>query len=180
MIPRPVVLASMFPFFVLTAMGQQPPKAKPPVSESKATVGPKAIGKFNDWIAATHQEAGQTVCYAFTRAQSSLPALPGRGPVVLTVTHRATGRNAVAIEAGFAYAPNVTVNVQVDQAGLEFYTAQRAAFARNGLDAVTAFETANRAIARSPGPHDTSITDTFSMKGFTAAYTAISKQCPPK
>ena len=70
-------------------------------------------------------ESGQTVCYAFTRAQSSAPPLPGRGAVVLTVTERSSGRDAVAIEAGFAYAANATVTLQVDQAGLEFYTSGR-------------------------------------------------------
>ena len=58
---------------------------KRPAAE-KAAPGPKELGKFDDWIAATHQESGQTVCYAFTRVQSSAPGLPGRGAVVLTVT----------------------------------------------------------------------------------------------
>jgi hypothetical protein len=163
------------------ALAQQPqpspPKRKPASTEPKAAA-PKAIGTFDDWIAATHQEAGQPVCYAFTRAQSSIPALAGRGAVILTVTERVSGRDAVAIEAGFAYAPNATVNVQADQTGLDFYTHQRAAFARNGRDAVTAFRASARAIARSPGPHETTVTDTFSLKGFTAAYEAIGKACP--
>jgi hypothetical protein len=100
--------------------------------------------------------------------------------VILTVTQRASGRDSVAIEAGFAFAPNATVNVQADQTGLDFYTHQRAAFARDGHAAVAAFQSAGRAIARSPGPHDATVTDTFSLKGFTAAYAAISKACPPR
>jgi hypothetical protein len=161
------------------AMAQQPPKKKAQPAVEKPG-GPKPIGRFDDWIAATHPEAGQPVCYAFTRAQNSLPALAGRGAVVLTVTQRASGRDAVAIEAGFAFAPNAAVTVQADQTGLDFYTSQRAAFARNGHAAVTAFQAAGRAIARSPGPRDAKVTDTFSLKGFSAAYAAISKACPPK
>src|SRR3954466_8186494 len=99
-----------------------------PATHAAASNAPKSIGKFDDWTAATHQESGAPVCYAFTRVQSSAPTLPGRGPVVLTVTERASGRDAVAIEAGFPYAANATVTVQVDQAGLEFYTAGRNAF----------------------------------------------------
>jgi len=161
------------------------PKKKPvtgtqPAAPKAPAEGPKKIGAFDDWIAATHQEAGQPVCYAFTRAQSSMPALTGRGAVILTVTQRMSGRDAVALEAGFAFAPNATVTVQADQTGLDFYTAQRAAFARKGHDAVTAFQGASRAIARSPGPRDTTVTDTFSLKGFSAAYAAISKACPPR
>lgn len=153
-------------------------KTAAPVHPAAAAVGPKSIGKFEDWTAATHQEAGQTVCYAFTRTQSSAPALPGRGAVVLTVTERSSGRDAVAIEAGFPYATNATVTVQVDQTGLEFYTAGRNAFARDGKAAVTAFGKGSRAIARSPAPKE--VTDTFSLKGFGAAYAAIVKACPAK
>jgi hypothetical protein len=181
MISRTLILALLAPFLLPSAMAQQsPPKKKPPVAAAPKADAPKRIGNFDDWIAATHPEAGQMVCYAFTRAQSSMPAVAGRGGVVLTVTQRASGRDAVAIEAGFAFAPNASVTVQADQAGLDFYTHLRAAFARNGHEAVTAFRTASRAIARSPGPRDVTVTDTFSLKGFAAAYAAISKACPPK
>jgi hypothetical protein len=153
---------------------------KPAPARAPSATGPKSIGKFDDWTAATHQESGQTVCYAFTRAQSSTPAMPGRGGVILTVTERPSGRDAVAIESGFAYPANASVTVQVDQAGLEFYTAQRAAFARDGKAAVSALHKGSRAIARSHGPKDTSVTDTFSLKGFGPAYAAIVKACPAK
>jgi hypothetical protein len=152
-----------------------PKKAAP---HAATAASPKSIGKFEDWTAATHQESGQTVCYAFTRVQSSAPTLPGRGPVVLTVTERSSGRDAVAMEAGFSYPANATVTVQVDQAGLEFYTSGRNAFARDGKAAVTAFGKGSRAIARSPGAKD--VTDTFSLKGFGQAYAAIVKACPAK
>jgi len=157
-----------------------PKKAEAPARAAPASVAPKEIAKFEDWTAATHQESGQTVCYAFTRAQSSSPSVPGRGQVVLTVTERLTGRDAVAMEAGFTYAANANVTVQVDQTGLDFYTAQRNAFAREGKAAVAAFEKGARAIARSPGPKDAQVTDTFSLKGFAKAYEAIVKACPPK
>jgi invasion protein IalB len=145
-----------------------------------APAGPKQIGQFEDWTAATNQEAGSTACYAFTRVQSSVPKVASRGQVILTVTERASGRDTVAISAGFTFAPNAAVTVQVDQTGLEFYTYQTNAFARDGKAAVAAFDKGSRAIARLPGPKDTQVTDTFSLKGFTAAYGAIVKACPAK
>ena len=203
MILRALLLSALPVLFISSAMAQQPP---PPKNKTATTVqkpggpkitgatgnesaqsrtpqkpgGPKAIGTFDDWTAATHQEAGQQVCYAFTRAQTSVPSLAGRGPVILTVTQRVSGRDAVALEAGFPYAQDAAVTVQADQTSLDFYTHLRAAFARKGHDAVTAFQAAGRAIAHSPGPHDATINDTFSLKGFSAAYAAISKACPPK
>ncbi|MBN8889110.1 MAG: hypothetical protein BGP12_02500 [Rhodospirillales bacterium 70-18] len=145
-----------------------------------AAAGPKAIGTFGDWQAATYPEGGQTVCYAFARAKTSAPALPGRGPVMLTVTQRASGRDAVSLSAGFAYAPNAGVKVAAEAVELDFYTAQRSAFARDGHAAVLAFEKANQAVAHSPGPKGQAVTDTFSLRGFTAAYGAINKACPAK
>ena len=178
-IPLTAALLLLAPLLAAgNAHAQNQPAKKP--AEATKPEGPKSIGKFDDWTAATHKEAGQNVCYAFVKAQSSSPALPNRSGVVLTVTHRPSGRDAVALEAGFTYAANASVTVQVDQAGLEFYTAQRNAFARDGKAAVAAFNKGNRAIARSPGPKDAIVTDTFSLKGFAGAYAAITKACPAK
>ncbi len=144
----------------------------------RAADAPKALGKFDDWTAATHQEGGQLVCYAFTRATNSSPPLHGRGEVVLTVAERPNGRDAVALSAGFAYAANAEATLQIDHAAQNFYTAQRSAFARDGAATVRALRDGHTAIARSPGPHGTPIVDTFSLRGFPAAYAAILKVCP--
>ena len=146
----------------------------------KKPAGPKAIGKFEDWTAATNKEAGQTVCYAFTRAIASTPALSGRGDVVLTVTERTGGRDAVALSAGFAYAANSAVSVAIDaQPPLDFYTAQRSAFSRDGHATVQGFLKGKQIVATSPAPRSAQVADTFSLKGFNAAYAAIVKACPP-
>jgi len=58
-------------------------------------------------------------------------------------------------------------------------TAQRSAFARDGRAAVLAFAKGKTAVAHSPAPHDVTAVDTFSLRGFEAAYTAINKACPP-
>jgi hypothetical protein len=158
--------------------------AMPVVAQAQhkaASAPPRELGKFDDWIAATHGESGQTVCYAFVRAKNSAPAVAGRGDVVLTVTERPAGRDTVAITAGFTYRKDATVTMQVDTTGLDFYTAQTSAFARDGKAAVAAFEKGAQALARSPGPRDgQTVVDTFSLRGFTAAYAAINKACPAR
>ena len=151
-----------------------------PQKNRPAAAGPKRIGKFDDWQAATHQEAGQPVCYAFTRPTNSTPAVPGRGDVVLSVTERSGGRDAVALSAGFSYAPNAEVELGAEGVTLPFYTSGRSAFARDGRAAVQLFTKGRQAVARSPGPRGTAVADTFSLHGFTLAYAAISKACPAK
>jgi hypothetical protein len=172
------ILAVTLPAAALAQPRPAHPPAHPaPVRTSNA---PKSIGKWDDWQAATHQEGGALVCYAFTRATASAPALTGRGDVVLTVTQRPGGRDAVAISAGFAYAAGAEAQVQVDSAQLPFYTANRSAFARDGRAAVAAFERGRQAVARSPAPRAATVSDTFSLRGFTPAYAAINRACPSR
>ena len=177
----PATLASFAVLaLALPAGAEQRPTHAAAHAPAPRAVGPKKIGTFDDWTAATNSEAGQTVCYAFTRAQSSAPVLPGRGDVVLTVTERPGGRDAVAISAGFTYAASAAVAVQADAASFEFYTNQRSAFSRDGHATVLAFQKAQKVVARSPGPKNAPVSDSFSLKGFTAAYAAITKACPAK
>jgi hypothetical protein len=178
--PLILILSLSLPASIVFAQPQHAPPAKKKPSADRKTEGPKAIGRFDDWVAAIHQEAGQPVCYAFTPARTSTPEVKNRGRVVLTVTQRPGLRDAVAIEAGFTYPTDAAVTVKADQTQLEFYTAQRNAFARDGHAAAAALDRASRAVAVSPGPRETKVTDTFSLKGFAAAYAAIVKKCPPR
>ena len=176
--PVLALLTLVLPAAVLAQPRPSHPPAHPaPVRPSNA---PKPIGKWDDWRAATHQEGGALICYAFTLATASAPVLSGRGEVVLTVTQRPSTRDAVAISAGFAYPSGAEPTVQVDSTQLSFYTANRSAFAKDGRGAVAAFERGRQAIAKSPAPRAPSVSDTFSLRGFTPAYAAINKACPPR
>ncbi len=163
---------------LITPALAQNPAHKP---EEKGPPPPKELGKFDDWIAATHEESGVTVCYAFVPAKNSAPAVPNRGQVILTVTQRPTGRDAVAITAGYIYPKGATPTMQVGTTGLDFYTSGSDAFARDGHAAVAAFQKGDVALTRAPGPREGQvIADTYSLRGFSAAYAAISKACPPR
>ncbi|MBV9654263.1 MAG: hypothetical protein JOZ42_06835 [Acetobacteraceae bacterium] len=159
------------------AAAQRQPARKPaPAAEPG---GPKALGRFESWTAATHEESGQTVCYAFTYATNSTPAIAGRPKAVLTVTERPTGRDAVAISAGFQYPTGAEVTAQLEQSALNFYTSGNSAFARESAVAVAALQKARQIVARSPNPRGGGqIVDTFSLRGFNQAYQAINKACP--
>ncbi|MDJ0388333.1 invasion associated locus B family protein [Roseomonas sp. E05] len=139
---------------------------------------PQALGTFQDWTAATYTEGRSKICYAFTRA-SKTEGAGNRQNVMLTVTHRPQGRDQVALRSGYTYAPKAEVTVAVGDTELDFYTAQDNAFARNGGRAVAAFKAGANAVAKGSGPQGRgTATDTFSLSGFTAAYEAISKECP--
>lgn len=180
----PLVFLALTPALALPARAEAAKKphhaaASPASGAAQRPGGPKSIGQFQDWQAATHEEAGQLACYAFTRATASSPALPGRGAVVLTVTQRPSARDGVAVSAGFPYAPGAEVALDVGGTKLPFYTAGRAAFAKDGHAVVAAFRhAAGPAAVSSPAPHHKDVVDTFSLRGFPAAYAAIDKACP--
>jgi hypothetical protein len=162
---------------VSPAAAQPKPAAKPPAAAAPA---PKPIGAFEEWQAATYDEGGQTVCYAFTKARTSSQKLPGRGEIILTVTQRVAMRDAVSISAGFEYPTNASVDVQSDKGKFEFYTAKRSAFARDGHAVIAALSASRQVTAKSPHPQKKEVIDTFGLKGFAKAYEAINKACPPK
>ncbi len=175
------VIVALLALVIVVPAAAQPKKPAAPKHPEPASGAAKKLGSFEDWVAAIHQENGQTVCYAFTYAKHSAPAVPGREPVILTVTQRPGGRDAVAISAGFDYGKDAAVSMQVETTGLDFYTAQRNAFARDGKAAVAAFGKGAQAQSRSPGPRDGQVVvDTFSLRGFSAAYAAINKACPAR
>ncbi|MCA3325549.1 MAG: hypothetical protein INF75_17660 [Roseomonas sp.] len=159
----------------LPALAQQRPAAP---AQQAAPSAPRQLGTFRDWTAATHQENGQKICYAFTRASKTEPNRQG---VVLTVTHRPGGRDAVALTAGYAYPRNAEVTMAIGQTNLPFYASGNSAFARDGTAVVAAMRGGNRATTRGPaaGGRGTA-NDQFSLAGFSAAHDAISRECPAR
>ena len=184
---RPYVTAMRFipaliclSFVAVSPAWSQTKPAPAPATQGDPTV-PKVFGRFGDWRAASRAEAGQQVCYAYTQASKSTPAIAGRASVTLTVTQRPLGpRDAVSLSPGFAYVANAALAASVDGVAVDFYPDGRYAFARDGKVAVQAFLKGNAVQIRSPNAKAGNVTDAFSLKGFAAAYAAISKACPPK
>jgi hypothetical protein len=84
----------------------------------------------------------------------------------------------VAISGGPAYPKGADMTVQVNQAGLDFYTSGHDAFARDNNAATAAFSRGLTAVARAPGPHGAQTTLNFNLDGFTLAHDAMEKACP--
>lgn len=143
-----------------------------------AALGPNG-GTYGDWTAATYGSGDAKVCYAFTTVQRTKPAIQSRGKVMLTVSERKDSHDEVSVTAGYNYPKNAKVKLTVGSRDFDFYTQDNIAFTSAGKDAVSAFETGNAAIVTSPGPKGKiTVTDQFSLAGFTAAYKAISSACP--
>ena len=149
---------------------------------AQAQQRPTQLGSFQSWTAATVTDNGQKVCYAFARAARSQGAPGGRGSVTLTVAHRPNGRDQVALATGFALARGAVSELEVgDKEYRSYGVVQSNAFFQGGEELVAAFRRGRDAEARTPGPNGRgTVTDTFPLSGFTAAYEAISKACPAR
>ncbi|WP_431304093.1 invasion associated locus B family protein [Sediminicoccus sp. BL-A-41-H5] len=142
---------------------------------------PSRLGDYQSWTAAAHTESGQKVCYAFTRARS-LDGVGGRDAnnVMLLVTHRPGGRDQVAVRSGYNFPRGAETKLFVGQNEFAFFTASDNSFARDGRAVVAALRGGREAVHRGPGPNGRGqATDTFALAGFTQAYEAIGRECPP-
>ncbi len=153
-----------------------------PISAAAAG-GPVALGpnngQYGDWTAATYGDGVDKACYAFTKLAHSDTSIPNRGPVLLTVTERKASRDEVTISAGYTYLKDAKVKLTVGTSKIEFYTQDGDAFTEGGKEAVTAMRKTDIAQAKSTGPvKGVTITDDFSLKGFSDAYAAIIAACP--
>jgi hypothetical protein len=167
------------PALLAPALLALPMLALPAVAQ-QAPAQPRRLGQFQSWTAAVHTEAGQKICYAFSRATKAEGVVNRpANQVLLTVTHRPQGRDAVALRAGYAYPRNAEVKVQVGQTEFTFYTSGTDAHARDGAASVRAFRGGREVAARGPGPNNRGVAaDTFALAGFAQAYEAISRECP--
>jgi invasion protein IalB len=168
--PRIAVLAAALVLAALPAAAQQRPQQ----------AQPQRLGAHGNWTAATTQENGQKVCYAFTRAARSDGAPGNRATVTLTVTHRPGGRDQVAASVGYPLSRGAESVMTVGTGEFRSYAVQgSSAFFQNGAQLMAAFRNGREAVVRTPGPPGRgAVTDTFPLGGFSAAYEAISRECP--
>ena len=137
---------------------------------------PKPLGVFQKWTAATYGTGASEACYAFTTA----PAAKGSkaAPAMLTVTERAGDPDEISVSQGVNYAKDAKPTVKVGGQTLPFFTKGDTAYALHGNATTKAFLGGSNAIATSPTPDGKTVTDTFSLTGFSDAYKAIQKACP--
>jgi hypothetical protein len=136
---------------------------------------PVALGRFGDWWAAVHREAGHVVCYAFTR---SATAKNGQLSAVLSVAERPTERDDVAVAVPFTFRHDASMRVEVGNRTFDFYMAPRAAFARDGGAVMNAFARGGMVVDQTLDARGAPASDQFSLNGFSDAYAAISRACP--
>ncbi len=156
--------------------------AGPVQAQSGSADSFRKIGAFNAWEAYSYKEGGQTVCYMVSQPTKKQGNYKRRGDVFAMVTHRPgeKSRDVVSFYAGYTYKKDSGVDVRIGSGRFDLFTAADAAWARTkNADAalVRAMIRGATMVVKGTSRFGTLTTDTYSLRGFTAAYRAISRAC---
>ena len=142
----------------------------------------RKIGAFNAWEAYSFKENEQIVCYIVSQPTKKRGDYKRRGDVFAMVTHRPgeKSRDVVSFYAGYTLEKGSSVDVRIGSGRFDMFTAADAAWARTkNADAalVRAMIRGAGMVVKGTSRFGTLTTDTYSLRGFTAAYRAISRAC---
>lgn len=133
------------------------------------------ITHFQDWAVASDLQNGRQICYSFTQSLTATHPTKECGAAVIVVTHTPPHRDRVVISPCRPYgAGQATLALTVDKTTLPFQSKGKFAYAQQGPEVVTAFRRGMKATV--PGPTGGG-TETFSLRGFAAAYDSMQKDC---
>jgi invasion protein IalB len=155
----------------------------PALAQSAAT----SIGPFKDWNAFVSSDGGAKMCFVATQPKDSKYSQPvnGRDPAFFQITRipsRSIVNEASSI-AGYTFAANADVTIDVDGTKFKMFldashpdTAWSVPDTESAL--VDAMKKGHAMTLTATSKRGTTITDSYSLSGISAALDAISKECP--
>lgn len=145
----------------------------------------RLIDNFGDWSAFAENEGGNKTCFMGSLPKKSEGKYKVRGEIHVLVSHRPAEKifNEISFRAGYTYKEGSEVTVDIDDEAFKLFTDEGHAWAYDAK-ADAALAKAMRAgksmVVRGSSSRGTTTTDTYSLKGFTAAHNAINKACNVK
>lgn len=150
---------------------------------SAQAAAPKVLGTFNDWEAYQLIEgANQRTCYMASQPSKKEPGNVKRGDVLVFVTHRPADkeRDVVNVQFGYPLKAGSDVQLSVGDAKFNLFANGEAAWTRGAADdkaLVGAMMKGANMTVNGLSERGTKTVDTYSLRGFTAAYREITKAC---
>ena len=140
-----------------------------------------SLGAFGDWEAYRDARAG--FCYAGSKPVKQEGRYTQRGDAFVLVTHRPKEKSfdVVSFDAGYAYKNGAEVSVIIGAQTLSLFGQGEQAWARDGggdIQLVKAMRGGSTLVVKGTSSRGTETTDTYSLKGVSAALDAINKACP--
>ena len=166
--------------FLAAAVLAGPVSAVPTQAEES-----QLISRYEDWEAFQEKDGGETVCYIGSAPTKSRGKYKKRGETYVLITHRPAEKKlaVVSIKAGYTYQQESEVDVIIGPKTFKLFTDAGHAFAydaKGDKALVKAMVRGAKMVIKGTSSRGTPTTDTYSLKGFTAAYKAINQACKVK
>lgn len=153
------------------------------VAAAAGAAAPRVLGTFNDWEAYQLIEgANQRTCYMASQPTKKEPGNVKRGDVLVFVTHRPADkeRDVVNVQFGYPLKAGTDVQLAIGDAKFSLFPNGEAAWTRGAADdkaLVGAMMKGAVMTVIGLSERGTRTTDSYSLRGFTAAYREITKAC---
>ena len=144
----------------------------------------KLIGTFGDWEAYIRGGKADRFCYIVSKPkEASLRSR--RGDIFLLVWHRPAKKefDVVQVDAGYAFKKDSEVEVKIGGDEWRLFTRDSNAWTYKGGDDanfVKAMRKGARLVVKGTSSRSNPTTDSYSLRGVTAAHRAMNKACGRK
>lgn len=155
------------------------------VSDSTPSAAQQAeyLATHRDWHAFQYSENGNPVCYVASQPTREEGNYTQRGDVFVLVTHRPAenSRNVVSFVTGYTYQSGSTVSVEIDnERDFTLITNNDTAWATDAQadqSLVDGMRAGLTMVVQGTSSRGTLTTDTYSLRGITAALREIDRAC---
>ena len=153
---------------------------------AQAANQPQLLGEYGDWTAWTYNDRGNVICFMASSPKKDEGKYTKRGDIYTVVTHRPSEKSfdEVSFVAGYVYNQKAPLVVKIGNETFRntFTEGDKGWMVNNAEDQklVTAMKRGERMIVDGQSSRGTATKDTYSLKGFTSAYQAISAKCKKK
>ena len=155
-------------------------------SGAASAAAPQLIGEYDDWAAYSVKDGKGTICYMASTPKKDEGKYTKRGDIYVIITHRPAEKSydVVNFVAGYTYKNGAPVVVKIGKDSFSrLFTDGDKAWAiddKADKELVAAMKRGQRMIVDGISSKGTKTKDTYSLKGFTGAYKAISSKCKKK
>ena len=140
------------------------------------------LGDFNDWSAFRFTENGAKACYMASQPVKHEGKYSERGDIYALVTHwpAEKTRDEVSIVIGYKFQKDSLVDVSIGGKAFKLFTRDDVAWTPNADEdsrLVKSMIRGAQMVVKGTSWRGTKTVDTYSLKGFTAAYNKITETC---
>jgi len=152
------------------------------VSPTFAQATAEQLGTFSSWTAWRSSDANGVICYISARPETAESQGRPRGPISFLVIHRKGlgTKNEVQTLIGYTFGPDAKPTAAVDGRAYPMITEAEAGWLASTSDEpafVAAMKKGSSLVVKGTSSRGTPTTDTYSLKGVTAAMTEIDRAC---